>query len=107
MSTPSLTMLTATSQRSVERVKACSFSAARASVCRTTVGVWPVVSRSTLRHRPRVLAVGGHDEPARVAMAAGADLLEALVRRREDARQAVGQLERRSPCGSAGPPRAR
>ena len=48
MSTPSLTMLTATIQRSEERVKACSFSAARASVCRTTVGGRPVIARSAL-----------------------------------------------------------
>ena len=48
MSTPSLTMLTATSQRSAERVKACSFSAARASVCSTTVGGRPVMARSAL-----------------------------------------------------------
>ena len=73
MSTPSLTMLTATIQRSVERVNAWSFSAARASVCRTTVGSWPVRLAQHLRDRAGVLAVGGDDEPARVAVAAGAE----------------------------------
>ena len=47
MSTPSETMFTATIQGSREDVNAASFSAARASVCRTTTGGAPVMARST------------------------------------------------------------
>ena len=47
MSTPSETMFTATIHGSREHVNAASFSAARASVWRTTTGGAPVMARST------------------------------------------------------------
>ena len=80
MSTPSLTMFTATIHGSRESVKRASFSAARASVCTTTSGARAGHLAQHLRDRARVLAVGRDDEPAGVAVPAGAQALEPLVR---------------------------
>jgi hypothetical protein len=46
------------------------------------------------RHGARVLAVGGDHQRARVAVAVRANLLEAFVGGGQDARQAVGELQR-------------
>src|SRR6478752_406107 len=93
MSTPSLTMLTATIQRSEPRVNACSLSAARLGVQDDGRLVAADVAEHA-RDGAGVLADGGDDEAAGVAVAAGAHALEALVGGGEDARQPVGELDR-------------
>ncbi len=87
-------MFTATSQRSRELVNAASFSAARPSVCSTTTGALPVTSR-------RTFATARACSPSAVIASAPASGCpparspsQARVRLGEDARQAVGQLDR-------------
>ena len=93
MSTPSLTMFTATIHGSRESVKRVSFSADARVGVQDDDGRGARDPAQDLGDRLRVLAVRGDDEAARVAVPAGAQALQARVRLLEDPRQPVGQLD--------------